>query len=104
MKRMYKVIILDEAKDDIAATRSYYRKILNSLSKRFTADVKSAVTEIRTHPFTFGFRFDKFRTANLKIFPYQVHYVIDEENSAIIIFAVLHAYRDPDFIKTRFYK
>jgi len=86
----YKVIILDEAKTDIVESRTFYRKILKSLGKRFTADVKSTVAEIKSHPFTFGFRFNNFRTANLSVFPYQVHYIIGGD-LIIIIFAVLHA-------------
>ncbi len=65
----YRVIILDEAKADIIEARTYYRKILKSLSNRFTTDVKSPVSVIKNRPFTFGFRFDKFRTANLSVFP-----------------------------------
>lgn len=97
----YKVIILEEAKADIKEGRSYYRKILKSLSKRFTADVRYTVAEIKNHSFAYGFRSDNFRAANLSVFPYQVHYFISEEDVTVIIFAVLHAYRDPEFIKTR---
>lgn len=105
MKQLkYKVIILDEAKDDIIEAKIYYKKILKKLSIRFAADVKSAVSEIRINPLIFGFRFEKFRTANLSVFPYQVHYILDEANATILIFAVLHAYRNPDFIKIRFRK
>ncbi len=98
----YKVIILEEAKVDIKDARSYYRRVLRTLSTRFFGDVKNTVADIKIHPFSFGFRFASFRTANLSVFPYQVHYIIDEANAVIIIFAVLHAYRDPDFIQSRF--
>jgi hypothetical protein len=99
---VYKVIILEEAKADIKEARSYYRRVLRTLSTRFFSDVKNTVVEIKSHPFSFGFRFPDFRTANLSVFPYQVHYIIDEANAVLIIFAVLHAYRDPDFILSRF--
>ncbi len=105
MKQMvYKTVILEEAKEDIKKARAYYRKILKSLSKRFTADIKEIVAKIRNKPFNFGFRFDEFRTANLSVFPYQIHYIVDEANSTIIIFAVLHAYRDPNFVELRMVK
>jgi plasmid stabilization system protein ParE len=97
----YKVIILDEAKVDIIEARHYYTKILKSLGKRFTTDVRSTVAKIRTYPLTFGYRFNNFRTANLSIFPYQVHYIINKGNSTIIIFAILHASRDSETVKKR---
>jgi plasmid stabilization system protein ParE len=95
----FEVLILEEAKFDIKEARIYYKSILPSLSKRFTSDLKNTIGNICSHPETFGFRFNEFRTANLSIFPYQVHYIIAE--STIIIFAVLHAYRDPTFISSR---
>jgi plasmid stabilization system protein ParE len=97
----FKVLILEEAKRDIKEARTYYKKIFPSLSKRFTADLKNTITGIQDRPFSWGFRFDKFRTANFSVFPYQVHYVIVEVDRSIVIFAVLHSYRNPDFIQAR---
>lgn len=96
----YKVVILQEAKADIKEAKAYYRSILKILNKRFTEDIKNTVTKIKNNPAAFGFRYDHFRTANLPVFPYQIHFFIDDRNSIVIIFAVLHAFRDPDFIKS----
>ncbi len=98
---MYKIFLLQEAKEDILETRDYYKSLVSGLEKRFKLDLRRVIEKLQDNPYTFGFRFEEFRTANLQIFPYQVHYKIIEENQEVIVFAVLHAYRDPDFIKTR---
>lgn len=100
----YKILILPEAKIDIIEGKLFYKSILQSLGKRFTADVRRTVSNLKKRPLTYGSRFDSFRMANLDIFPYQVHYIIEGENSTVIIFAVLNAYRDPNFIKSRLRK
>jgi plasmid stabilization system protein ParE len=97
----YKVLLIEEARIDIKESRKYYKSIYRKLGKRFTADLNQTILKISSNPLIFGFRFEEFRTANLNIFPYQVHYIIEEDNFSVIIFAVLHAYRDPDFIESR---
>lgn len=96
-----KVLILDQAKVDVKEAKHYYKNILSSLSKRFIVDLESTVKRISNNPYTFGKRFKNFRTANLSVFPFQVHYTIDEEKNVVIIFAILHAYRDPNYITIR---
>ena len=98
---MYKVILMEEAGADIIEARSYYKSLVIGLEKRFKLDLKKIINKLEENPYIFGFRFSEFRTVNLPIFPYQIHYKILEENKTIIIFAVLHAYRDPNFIKSR---
>jgi plasmid stabilization system protein ParE len=98
---MYKILLLDEAKTDITEARLYYNSLLDGLGKRFKLDLKKMVSRVQNNPHSFGFRFEQFRTANLEIFPYQIHYRIEEENKTIIIFAILHGYRNPPFIKGR---
>lgn len=97
----YKIILLNGAKADIKEARFYYSSLVPGLGKRFKIDLTKIIVQLQNNPQIFGFRFNEFRTAALQIFPYQVHYIIEEGSWTVIIFAVLHAYRDPDFIKTR---
>ncbi len=79
----------------------YNRSLVNGLDQRFKLDLRRIIFQLEENPKIFGVRFKKFRTANLNIFPYQVHYQIDEVNNTVVVFAVLHANRDPDFILKR---
>jgi plasmid stabilization system protein ParE len=98
---MYKVLFLQEAKEDIIEARGYYKSLVKGLEIRFKLDLIRIIDKLQENPHVYGFRFEEFRTANLTIFPYQIHFKIDESNNAIIVFAVLHAYRNPAFIKSR---
>ena len=46
-------------------------------------------------------RYDDVRIAVLSIFPYMVHYTVDEPNKTVIVSAVLHTSRDPELWKIR---
>jgi hypothetical protein len=73
---VYEVVILEDAKSDIKEARVYYRKNLPALSKRFTSDTKNVVAKIKSNPLIFGLKFNEFRTANLSVFPYQIHLLL----------------------------
>jgi hypothetical protein len=41
------------------------------------------------------------RTAVLNVFPFMVHFTIEEKNKTIIVSAVLHTSRNPELWKNR---
>lgn len=92
---MYKAIILPFAKKDIRETALWYNKHQDNLGKRFAAEVRNKVNFIRQNPRSSNIRNDGVRTAVLNVFPFMVHYIVDEKNKTIIISAVLHTSRDP---------
>jgi hypothetical protein len=105
MKKLHQsklqVYLLEEAQMDVRVAQDYYNAVLPGLGKRFLLDFKLTVKKIKTNPFSFGSRHESFRTANFKIFPYQIHYLIQEADLKIILFAVLHGFRNPNYIKGR---
>jgi plasmid stabilization system protein ParE len=98
---MYKAIILPLAKEDIKDTALWYNKQQAGLGKRFTTEVREKVHFIRQNPKTANVRYNNVRTAVLDVFPFMVHYTIDEDNKTIIISAVLHTSRNPELWKKR---
>ena len=98
---MYKSVILPLAKEDIREAAKWYNKRQNGLGKRFTAEVREKVHFIRQNPKGTNVRDDEVRTAVLNVFPFMVHFTIDEKNETIIISAVLHTSRDPELWKNR---
>ncbi len=92
---MYKSIILPLAKEDIREAAKWYNKQQNGLGKQFTAEVRENVHFIRQNPKASNVRYKNIRTTVLNVFPFMIHYTIDEKNKAIIISAVLHTSRDP---------
>ncbi|MDY0078512.1 MAG: type II toxin-antitoxin system RelE/ParE family toxin [Bacteroidales bacterium] len=98
---MYKSIILPLAKEDIRDAALWYEEKQTGLGKRFTGQVREKVSFIKKNPEASNIRYDNVRAAVLNVFPFMLHYVIDERNKTIIISAVLHTSRDPKRWKTR---
>ncbi|MCG8582764.1 MAG: type II toxin-antitoxin system RelE/ParE family toxin [Bacteroidales bacterium] len=98
---MYKVIILPLAKNDIKEAALWYNKQQARLGKRFTAEVREKVHFIRQNPNAVNIRYNSVRTAVLDLFPFMVHYTVDEVKKTIIVSAVLHTSRNPDMWKKR---
>jgi hypothetical protein len=59
------------------------------LGKKFTKEVRDIVLYIKQDPQAFSIRYNEVRTAVLKVFPFMVHYSMDESNKTLIITAVL---------------
>jgi plasmid stabilization system protein ParE len=98
---MYNSIILPLAKEDIREAAKWYNKKSQGLGKRFTAEIREKVRFIRQNPTASNVRYDDVRTAVLNIFPYMVHYTIDEHSKTIVVSAVLHTSRDPELWENR---
>ncbi len=98
---MYKSVILPLAKEDIRIAALWYNKQQHGLGKRFAAEVREEVHFIRQNPKATNVRYDEVRTAVLNLFPFMIHYFIDEKNKTIIVSAVLHTSRSPELWKNR---
>jgi len=98
---MYKSVILPLASEDVREAARWYDKQQNGLGKKFTAEVREKVHFIRQNPKASNIRYDEVRSAVLNVFPFMVHYTIDENNKTIIVSAVLHTSRNPEIWKKR---
>jgi plasmid stabilization system protein ParE len=87
---MYRAIILPLAKLDIAEAAAWYNSKQKGLGKQFAIEVRSKVLFIRENPKTSAVRYDDTRCAVLDVFPFMIHYTIDEANKTIIVAAVFH--------------
>lgn len=98
---MYKSIILPLAKEDIQEAAKWYNKKQEGLGRRFMAEVREKVHFIGQNPKASNVRYKNVRTAVLNVFPFMVHYTIDEKNKTIIVCAILHTSRNPEYWKSR---
>lgn len=98
---MYKFIILPLAKEDIREAAKWYNKKSPGLGLRFTSEVREKVRFIKQNPLASNIRYDEVKTAVLNIFPYMIHYTVEEPKKIVLISAVLHTSRDPELWKTR---
>ena len=98
---MYNSLILHQAKQDIREAAIWYNAKQKGLGKRFVREVREKVLFIQKNPKACNVKYDNVRTAVLNIFPYMIHYVVDDKNKTVIISAVLHTSRNPEIWERR---
>lgn len=92
---MYKVVFSKKALLETDEARRWYNKQQPGLGKRFVTDVKDVIKDIKANSFFASVKFETIRTAACKIFPYTVHYEIDEKENIVRIVSVFHISRRP---------
>jgi len=97
---MYKAVILPLANQDIKEAVEWYNAKQKRLGKRFIIHIRQKVQILKWEPYSSAIRYDETRTAVLDIFPFMIHYNIDESNQLITISAILHTSRNPDIWKS----
>lgn len=98
---MYKSIILPLTKQDIKEAAQWYGSKQKGLGKSFTAQVREKVKFVLQNPAATALRYDGVRTAVLDVFPFMLHYSIDEAQKLVIVSAVFHTSRDPGIWQER---
>jgi len=98
---MYRTVILLPAKEDIREAALWYNKKQKGLGKRFTFQVREKIHFIKRYPQANSVCYDDVRTAILSVFPFMIHYSIDNQTKTIIIIAVLHTSRNPELWRKR---
>lgn len=93
---MYNAVILPLAKQDISDASAWYNSKQKDLGKRFAKEVRSKVLFIRENPKASAVRYDDTRCAVLDVFPFMIHYTIDEANKTIVVAAVFHTSLNPE--------
>ena len=90
---MYKVLYLDEVENDIAAAKQWYTDQEDDLDVRFATALKETLSSILKMPSAYAVRYRNVRIAHTKIFPYNVHFYIDEVKSQVVIIGIIHKKR-----------
>jgi len=92
--KKYAVFYLDEVKIDLSSARQWYAKQQEGLDERFVSAVKEAISIIIKMPLAYVPRYKNVRIAHTKIFPYNIHFYIDEGKKQIIITGIVHNKRN----------
>ena len=91
---MYKVLYLDEVENDIAVAKQWYAEQQKDLDVRFAAAVKETLSSILKMPSAYAVRYRNVRIAHTKIFPYNVHFYMDETKTQVVIIGIIHNKRN----------
>ena len=92
--KKYAVFYLDEVKIDLSSARQWYSKQQEGLDERFVSAVKEAISIIIKMPLAYVPRYKNVRIGHTKIFPYNIHFYIDEGKKQIIITGIVYNKRN----------
>ena len=90
---------LPEARSEFAAAVEFYETKEPGLGKRFKNEIGEACSTLVAHPLLWRERDGGFRRVNCPVFPYYIAYFT--RGHTILIAAVAHERRLPDYWKTR---
>jgi plasmid stabilization system protein ParE len=97
----YSLFYFDEVEIDIQEARNCYKADDEKLEKRFTNVIENTILKLLKHPKAYGIRYKNIRIAHPPIFPYSIHFYIDDLQNRIVIIAIVHGRRHTDFAKKR---
>jgi len=91
---MYNICYLDEVENDIAIAKQWYAEQQKELDVQFVFAVKKTLSDIAKMPSAYAVRYRNVRIAHTKVFPFNVHFYIDEINTQVVIIGVVHNTRN----------
>ena len=98
---MYQEFYLDEVENDIDEAKRWYSEQQTGLDVRFAVAVKETVTNIVKMPSSYAVRYRNVRIAHTKVFPYNIHFYVDEEKAQVVIIGIIHNKRNNAFFLDR---
>lgn len=91
------VSFLEAARRDLRAAVSYYEGQRPGLGREFREEVRAAIERIRALPEAWHPLSENTRRCRTRRFPYGLIYQVQGEE--VLIVAVAHLHRDPDYWK-----
>jgi len=91
----------DEVTNDLRQAKKWYKSRQEGLDKRFAEDVKVSIERLHKNPVHYEIKYDNIRVVYCDVFPYSIHFYIDEPGKRLVIVAILHQHRDPDLPSSR---
>jgi len=88
-----------DAEFEMLAAAAYYEEQQPDLGRRFLASVQDAINRIILNPHLYQTVDHDVRRCLTKTFPFCV--LFRDQPRRIVIMAVMHQHRDPDYWKTR---
>ena len=94
MKRKFRVAYEEQVELDLISAVSYYNDQQKGLGARFFKEYLGQLNHIKRNPFEFQFRYDEIHAAPLKVFPFLIFYIVEDD--LIIILSVIHSSQNPE--------
>lgn len=85
----FKVIVSNKAQEEIENAIEYYAEINSNLAFRFYSEVTEIYKKLELNP-SYQIRHKNYRAIPLKVFPFLLFYIHDEESNTIKILSCFH--------------
>ncbi len=97
----YKLQYFDEVEKDVHQAKSWYKKQRDGLEIEFAKAIEKTIEHILFTPKIYSVRYKTIRIAHPKIFPYNIHFYINEANKTVVITAIVYNKRHPNLVNKR---
>ncbi len=91
----YTVINHKEVKNDVLDAKDWYKSQQKGLEKRFVSEVKIIINYLIKNPLLFQLKYKTVRVAFTDVFPFGVHYHLNEETKTITVLGIFHTSLSP---------
>lgn len=95
---MFQLFFEKKVKDDIQQTVNFYNSKRKGQGAKFKKILWNHFGSIQKNPF-YWVRRDNIRCLPVKGYPYLIHFIVDEANEKVRIFAVFHTSQENPFLK-----
>lgn len=99
--KKYKVLVSPLALADVKEVKYWYEKIRKELAEEFILDLKRKFYSLKINPLAFAIRHGNTRFAMLDVFPYHIHFEVDEVKLNVYVSSVIHVSRNPAYRKEK---
>jgi mRNA-degrading endonuclease RelE of RelBE toxin-antitoxin system len=97
----YNLLYFDEVLVDVQQAKAWYKEKREGLEKEFACEIEVAIEKLKKMPSGYSIRYKNIRIIHTKVFPYNIHYYVDELNKTIVIIGIVHKKRLSEFIGKR---
>ena len=97
----YKISIETDALRDIQEATDWYNEKSQGLGSRFQQQIVEQINTLKINPLIYAIRYADVRCMLISKFPFMVHFVVDEREELVEVFAVYHISRSPKIWEER---
>lgn len=96
-----KIVFHKEIKNDLQTAYEWYEEQRKGLGEEFLSTFEAGVYSVQRNPLICSRVYKELRRTVFQRFPYSLYYQLNAEEEKIIVFAVLHAKRNPSIWQKR---
>ena len=82
-------------KADLKESKDFFESRRKGLGNKFLNEYRELLVSLRINPF-YEIRYSEVRCLPFKIFPFMIHYIIDEKLQVVSVIAVISTHQNPN--------